>query len=496
VSAAGSADLASALVRGGAMTLGGSLLGRAASVAQSIVIARGLDPHRLGVFAIVNYVLALGAAIVDLGVPVAAMRVVAEYRLARPAALRRTLAILAALATALAAGGALLLLGGAGWLSDVYREPALAPLFRLAAALLFVSLLGGFVAGVLQGFRRIDTLAVLTPAKALVALAATLLLLPPLGLVGVILASLAAELVAWLLAARPLRQALAAVPPSAADAASARAVVAQALVVSVPVVLNGLVVWGGAWFVRSYLARAVGYEPVGYFHVGDACARLLLLLPSAVAVPFVPAVSESAAHGREATSRMVEATLRLTLFAAAPAAVFLCLAAGPVLQLVYGEAYVPAASLTAALVVAAGFQAIGVIVWSTLVGAGRTWTGFAVQAGGQAAAVALTVTLVPAHGLAGVGTAAILGAALAAVGGLAVLRRTLGVRLRPVRAALAVAVLGWLGAAVLWTTGATGWLEALGAAAVVVAVQLRQLGSDERRWLADRLRRPAAELRR
>jgi hypothetical protein len=119
-----------------------------------------------------------------------------------------------------------------------------------------------------------------------------------------------------------------------------------------------------------------------------------------------------------------------------------------------------------------------------------------VQAGGQAAAVALTVTLVPALGLAGVGTAAILGAALAAVGGLAVLRRTLGVRLRAVRAALTVAVLGWLGAAVLWTSGATGWLEALGAAAVVVAVQLRQLGSDERRWLGDRLRRAAPELRR
>ena len=56
---AGGVETMSALVRGGAMTLGGSLLGRVAGVAQSIVIARGLDPHRLGVFAIVMVSLTL-----------------------------------------------------------------------------------------------------------------------------------------------------------------------------------------------------------------------------------------------------------------------------------------------------------------------------------------------------------------------------------------------------------------------------------------------------
>ena len=121
MSAVRDAAIMSAIVRGGAMTLGGSLLARSASMAQSIVVARGLDPHRLGVFAVVNYVLALGAAIVDLGVPVAAMRLVAEYRVTRPAALRRILEILAVLSLALAAGGAFALLGGAGALSEFYR---------------------------------------------------------------------------------------------------------------------------------------------------------------------------------------------------------------------------------------------------------------------------------------------------------------------------------------------------------------------------------------
>jgi lipopolysaccharide exporter len=488
------AETMSALVRGGALTLGGSLLGRAAGMVQSIVIARGLDPHRLGVFAIVNYVLALGGAIVDLGVPVAATKLVAEYRVTRPAALRRIIAVLAVLSVVLATVGALLLLVGAGPLSRFYREPALAPLFRLGAALLFIALIGAFLASAVQGFQRIDTLAAVTAIKAVVALGATLVLLPSFGLVGVILASIVAEAIAWPLVGRPLRQALAATPGVGADAVPAGPVVRRALILSVPVVLNGLVVWGGAWFVRSYLARTAGYEAVGYFHVADACARLLLLLPSALAVPFLPAVSESVARGREATGRMVEGGLRLTLLAVAPAGAFLCLAAEPVLGVIYGEAYAgAAASLTSALVLAAGFQAVAVMVWSTLVGAGRTWAGFAVQAGGQLAIITLTVALVPDHGLAGVAVAVVVASIATAALGLAVMRAELGVRFTAVRSVLTVSVIGWAAAGALWTAGATGWLEGAGLAAAVVALQFHRLTPDERRWVLERLRRPAME---
>jgi lipopolysaccharide exporter len=469
------------------MTLGGSLLGRAAGMAQSIVIARGLDPHRLGVFSILNYVLALGGAIVDLGVPVAATKLVAEARVTRPTALRRIVGILVGFSVLLATAGALLLLGAAVPLSRFYRELELAPLFRLGAVLLFISLVGAVLSGAVQGFRRIDALAAVTAVKALV-------LLPSLGLFGVIVASIVAEAIAWLLYARPLRQALAAMPVVAADPVAPGPVVARALALSVPVVLNGLVVWGGAWFVRSYLARTTGYEAVGYFHVADACARLLLLLPSAVAIPFLPAISESIALGREATSQMVEGGLRLTLLAVAPAGAFLCLAAEPVLGLIYGEAYAgAAASLTAALVLAAGFQALGVMVWSTLVGAGRTWSGFAVQAVGQLTVIALTVALVPGHGLGGVAVASLVAALVTAGVGLGVVHAELSVRLGAVRGALTVSVIGWLAGVVFWTLGATGWVQATALAAAIVVLQFHRLTPDERRWVLGRLRLPALD---
>jgi PST family polysaccharide transporter len=493
MTSAGRAETMSALVRGGAMTLGGSLLGRVASVAQSIVIARGLDPHRLGVFAIVNYVLGLGGAIVDLGVPVATAKLVAETRVGRPTALRRLVAVLIGFSVVLATAGALALLGGADALSRFYREPALAPLFRLAAALLFVALVGAALASAAQGFQRIDALAAVTAVKAVVALGATLVLLPSFGLVGVVVASIVAEAIAWPLVGRPLRQALAATP-AGADIVAVGSTVARTLALSVPVVLNGLVVWGGAWFVRSYLARKAGYEAVAYFHVADACARLLLLMPSAMAVPFLPAISASVALGREATGRMIEGGLRLTLLGVAPAGAFLCLAAEPLLAVVYGDVYAgAAASLTAALVLAAGFQAITVMVWSTLVGAGRPWAGLAMQSGGQLALVTVTAVLVPALGLTAVAVASLVASVATAALGLTLVCGELGVRFAAVRSALTVAVLGWLGAAALWTAGATGWLEAVAVAAAVVLLQFQRLAPDERRWVLARVRRPAAE---
>jgi hypothetical protein len=80
--------------------------------------------------------------------------------------------------------------------------------------------------------------------------------------------------------------------------------------------------------------------------------------------------------------------------------------------------------------------------------------------------------------------------------GCVVLRREVGVRLRDIRAALSVAVLGALLAAGLWAAGVRGWPEGLVVAAAVMAAQFRQLAPGERRWLADRLARPGREARR
>jgi O-antigen/teichoic acid export membrane protein len=144
-------------------------------------------------------------------------------------------------------------------------------------------------------------------------------------------------------------------------------------------------------------------------------------------------------------------------------------------------------------VLAAGVQAFGLIIWSTLVGAGRTWSGFGIQAAAQATLIALTVALVPAHGLVGVGVAALTASVGGAVVGVVIVRRDLGIRLAALRGALAITLGGWGAALLLWLAGATGWMEAVALAAAVITLELGELSAGERRFIAGRLRLRAAE---
>ena len=470
------------IARGSGLSLLSGILSRSAGIAQSIVVARWLEPYRVGVFAVLSYVLSVAGAFADLGMPAATMKLIAEYRAGRREALKPLLLTLALAMLAMACLTGLVLFSASDLLASVYREPSLALLFKLGGLLLFLSLLGGFLSGTLQGFQRIDALAVLGPVKAALVLLSTLLLLPAFGLAGLVLASIGAEVIAGLLAARPLERA---VSPywSSERVAPSWALLRRAFQLALPIFLNGLTLWGTPWLVRSYLARIRGYADVGLYQVADAFSRILLSIPGAVAVPFVPAVSEFSAVAPVRVSALAQATLRLTALVTLPVALFLFLGARPLLVLVYGASYASAGPLAALLVMAAFFQAAGVIVWSILVGTGRIWVGFLIQSAGQVLLVASTLVSVPPLGLTGLGASHIVASGASLFLGLSYLGARFGVTLRAGRDVVALGVLGWLCAWVLEATGNAGLLPALIVALSLVAWEGLQLKPQERAGL-------------
>ena len=475
------------LLGGSALTLASSLLSRGIALVQSVVVARALDPRQIGVFAIVTYVLGLVAAFADLGLPTAAAKLLSEAQGGR-GPLRQVVTTLAVAMLGVAGLAGLVLLAAAAPLAALYAEPALGGLLRLGALLLVLSLLGALAAGMLQGLGRITRLAAAGVVKGLVALAGIVLLVRPLGLAGVLVASIVAELVMWLFVAGPLGRAAGPRTDRAARA-PAGAVLRRGVHVAVPVFLTGLLVWGSALFVRSYVAAGLGWADVGYFQLADALARVLLILPAAVAVPLVPLVSESTAAGGAGAAELARLSLRATLLAVLPAALFLYVAARPLVVLAYGAAYAGAGPIAALLVLAAFFQALGVIASSTLVGAGRAWAWLWIQSAGYALLGLLTVGLVPVLGLAGLGMAHIAAAALALVLGLWYLARRLDVRLDAVGALAPVGVLGWLAAWGLELAGSAGIVAGLALAGGVAALEWRGLSREEASWVRAAARR-------
>jgi lipopolysaccharide exporter len=453
-------DLADRVARGALATFGATVATRVLGVIQSIVVARLLDPYRLGLLAIVSYVLGVAGALSDLGMPVAVMKLTAEDQASRPRAVLRVIGrSLTVVGTVSLGVGAALLLGAAP-LAALYQEPSLAALFRLAAVALVLAVLGGFRAGVLQGFHQIHRLAALGVLNSAAMLGLTLTLVPWLGLPGVILASIGTECLAWLWATGPLARSLravaarsAAVPASAADGAPW---LPRVFHLAAPAFLNGFALVGAAWSIRSWLAHVEGYEAVGFYQIADSVARTLTMVAGAVAVPLAPAVAELDATRPRRIADGLETVLRGTLFLTWPAAAFLALGGSPLIVLVFGASYAAAGPVVAWLALAALLQAAANVLWSAQVGAGRVWTGFAITAAGQGALVGVALVAVPHWGLPGLGAAVLLGQALTLVLAARDVRLHVGMSLAGVRGlGLAIASTG---AAVV----GLHWLEADG----------------------------------
>lgn len=456
-------DLSRRVARGAFSILGATLVSRALAMVQSIVVARLFDPYRVGLFAIVSYVLSLAGTLCDLGLPVAVTKLIAEDRATRPGVVLGVAGRLARVILSVSFGVGAALFLGAGGLSGFYHEPSLSLLFRLGAVALLFSVAGAFRSAVLQGFQRIHLLAGLSALGTAAMLVSTLLLTPWLGLPGIIVAAIFTEAVVWLGSARPIRRMIAEIrarPAGEAAVPPAAKLLPRAFHVAAPSFLNALTLFGTAWFVRSHLAWVLGYEAVGLYQIGDATARVLMLVSGAIAVPLMPAIAELHATGR-GFSGSLDTMLRCTLFVTLPGAIFLALGGRALVALVFGQAYAGAGGITAWLALAALFQAAANVCWSAQVGTGRIWVGFAITAAGQTLLVAGALALTRWWGLGGLGVAVAVAQVLTF--GLAAwhMATRFHVSFRGVRPLLAVALCGWTAVAGLLWMGADGLASGL-----------------------------------
>ena len=466
-------DLSRRVARGAFSTLGATLVSRALGMVQSIVVARLLDPYRVGLFAVVSYVLSVAGTLCDLGLPVAVTKLIAEDRATRPRMVLVVAGRLARVILSVSLGVAAALFLGAGGLSRLYHEPSLVLLFRLAAVALVFAVVGGFRSAIFQGFQRIHLLAGLSALGTAAMLVFTLLLTPWLGLPGIIVAAIFTEAVVWLGSARPIRRMIAEVrarPVGETDVPPAARLLPHAFHVAAPSFLNALTLFGTAWFVRSYLAWALGYEAVGLYQVGDATTRVLLIVSGAIAVPLMPAIAELHATGR-GFGASLDTILRCTLFVTLPVAIFLALGGRALVALVFGQAYAGAGGIMAWLALATVFQAAANVCWSAQVGTGSIWKGFAITATGQALLVAGALALTRGWGLGGLGAAVAASQALTFGLGAWDMAARFHVSFRSVMPFLAVALGSWAAVAGILLTGADGLASGL---VLVVGVLLWQ----------------------
>ncbi|MHB8490368.1 MAG: oligosaccharide flippase family protein [Candidatus Dormibacteria bacterium] len=133
----------------------GSAVGRAFTLAATIVIARLLGPSAYGAWGLTQSTIGTAAALAALGASLTATKQVAQYRNRDLdiASGRATLALLSAVAGGIAAGG-IVAIAATGIAAAAFRNASIAPLLELGAPALLFTTVSGAQLGVLIGLEE------------------------------------------------------------------------------------------------------------------------------------------------------------------------------------------------------------------------------------------------------------------------------------------------------------------------------------------------------
>jgi len=430
------------LARGTAYAVAAQAATAGFGFALTLVLARLLGPSLFGRYGLIISFLAWTEFLVINGIPEAVSRAVAADGFRRGPIFRAGLRLELLFAAALFG----LFWLSAPWFSAVlFRNPSLAPAFRLAAIDIplyaLFSLHLGYLRGI-RGFARQSLSLFFYAAVRL--LGTTLLVLAGFSLSGALvgnaLGSLAALVLARLLVNRDLHH-----EPRISH--PVRPLLAYALPLVAGVLLYNALISIDLWMVERLVSDE---RTVGLYTAVWNMARTPYFLFMGLSVVLFPGLSRmlSAGEGRRVTDTLAKAN-QVFLLSATPLTLFIGLRAGELMELAFTNAYHPDRSgpLLAVLIAGYALLSFSLISNAALTAAGRLLLVIAVNLSLLLAQLILTSLLIPAIGLAGAALATMLAGGLSYLAGQVCLSRCFGRVLHwrtPLRAGLAAVPAGAL----------------------------------------------------
>jgi O-antigen/teichoic acid export membrane protein len=373
-----------------------TIVGLAAGLVMSVVLARGLGPAAMGDYSYLLWALRVLTALATLGWAFATARYTAEsYARGDRARARGLMAFFmrAQLVTTLVVAAAVVVLA-LTVVEDRLRWP-----FVVLALMLFPATVEGVYTHAVYGAQRYDLTTQTSTVKMALHLGASIVVIAAgfdiLGLViGVALGSSLSCLIQRARAREVLGDT--AVAPSRAAHADIRGYVAS---LSAVAVLDALVRDRSELFFLRLWAPS---EEIAFYSLAFGLATRVMVIPEIAVGALLPAFSALHGRGERAELRAVyRSAMRYVALAGLPIAAVMGALAPGVIHWLYGAAYQPAATLLSALVVVAVIGALRKVAFAALQAVGDrhcalTATGLAV-----ALNVALAAALIPRFGTTG-----------------------------------------------------------------------------------------------
>lgn len=348
---------------------------RLATAGLSILVARRIGSAGAGAFGIVLQVCALGSMLAAFNLPQGLTKKLAEAtsREERRLLLRTAWRLVPFLGVVVGTT----LSVSSGWLgAGIYHDPALNSILFWCGPLILATTCSQLVEGALQGLGRFVSLArwasVVSVLDLVGGVVGTLW-----GVAGVVVSRSLIRAGATVYALRAwLRRGGETMRPDmpATDAPGAtHGPVAGLLRFSGPAFLSAVIVLACQTVLRLLLVRRSVLDQAGYFHAADTIAQGLLLIPSAVSLALMPAVSRM----RGAVDAQLGGALRHALERVAGINLALCLVfiglAPWVMRILFGAAFLPAGRVAVLLAATYGFAGPCTVLGAALLGRGEVW---------------------------------------------------------------------------------------------------------------------------
>ena len=369
----------------------------------SITIARIVGVEDFGIYSIVVSIQAIFVLAATFGLNSAIGKFVAEFRKRDPALVGRyakTALVLGVWSSAISLVIYVMLAHVIG--VDLYGEHAIVVLIPFSALVVVATAFHAFAVGLMQGFQRMKMLAYFQVGVPVVNIALVIPLVTVFGIEGAFISAIIAQLSVLVVGLYLIHSRL--IPFWSGKVHIWKDEVARKLLnFGLPGVIAGLLVGPIYWIGNTELVLAKGFDAMGLMAVALVFFNALALIPQAIVIPLMPRVSELSVATLEQVGVTVAKALRYVALLAFPLSFGIALFDEQIVTIFYGGSYAGATEAMYLLVAAAYFTAIASIIGGMVTGLGRMWLGLGLNLAWALVFIGLSVVLVPAQGLMGLG---------------------------------------------------------------------------------------------
>jgi len=355
------------------------IINKVIAAISSIFIARFLGPANLGMISIVNYLFLLLLFFTGLGIPTAAVKLISEYHQQEKSKISEFIVITFIFDLIIIIIVALLYYWGGSYIANrVYHEPKLTLLIRISSLTLLFFSINQYGNAIIQAFAEFRKLSLLTIFNSVFGLLVLIPLTKLWGLKGTVMSQTLASIVTFTLVFLVVnlvkrKNALPFALRLDRFVIDAKQHLLRLFSLSLPVFLSGLVMNPALMILTTFLTRLRGFNEVGYFNVAYALTQIILFVPNAVGVPFIPLATKLAIEDPRRLNNFMLKTIYGAGIVVLAFSFLMSFFSHQVLRILYGPRFLSAQNILILMSVATFLASFGYIIGYYLLAVGKMW---------------------------------------------------------------------------------------------------------------------------